>query len=143
MHHADSSKRGAALLGALSGGAPPSLPELFTVGQYVRCEVLATPASTAAAQQQGKAKGKAGDAEPAARKAKGQIQCSLRLKKLCAARGPESVRAGAQLPAVVRGVEDHGYTLELGVKVRSCSGPPWRTYTVAGQGRRRGLPGAP
>ena len=34
------SKKGAALLASLPGGAPPSLTALFNAGQYVRCSVL-------------------------------------------------------------------------------------------------------
>jgi hypothetical protein len=34
-----SSKRGAALRAAMPGGVPPALPQLFSVGQFVRCVV--------------------------------------------------------------------------------------------------------
>ncbi len=52
-----------------------------------------------------------------AKRAPRRISCSLRLASVCAGRGGEVVRDGALLPAVVRGVEDHGFTLQFGIKV--------------------------
>jgi hypothetical protein len=49
-----SSKRGAALRAALPGGTPPALPQLFSVGQFVRC-VVAQLTSTAAGGEQDEA----------------------------------------------------------------------------------------
>jgi hypothetical protein len=43
-----SSKRGAALRAAMPNGAAPSLPQLFSVGQFVRCVVAQLLAAAAA-----------------------------------------------------------------------------------------------
>jgi len=34
--------------------------------------------------------------------------------------GPEALAPGRALPACVRSVEDHGFTLTLGIPVRRC-----------------------
>ena len=88
------------------------LTKLFHVGQYVRCMIVGLP----------------GDPAPGASKAttsmpaqavvlNKSIQLSLRLKKLCSALGTASLYEGAVVPASVRSAEDHGYTLDLGIKV--------------------------
>jgi hypothetical protein len=47
-----------------------------------------------------------------------RVPHSLRLKRVCSAMDKSVVVEGAALPAVVKGVEDHGFTLSLGIKVR-------------------------
>jgi hypothetical protein len=50
-----SSKRGAALRAAMPGGAPPALPQLFSVGQFVRCVVAQLTTTAAAGGEQDEA----------------------------------------------------------------------------------------
>ena len=58
---------------------------------------------------------------------KKSIQLSLRLKRLCKGLSAAALQQGAVVPASVRSAEDHGYTLDLGIKV----------------GRREGVAGFP
>jgi hypothetical protein len=50
-----SSKRGAALRAAMPGGVPPALPQLFSVGQFVRCVVAQLTTAAAAGGEQDEA----------------------------------------------------------------------------------------
>ena len=101
--------------GGAEGGASDSanmvtdLTRLFHVGQYVRCTVVGLPGAAGAAA------------------APKSLQLSLRLRRLCAGLGPSTLHEGAVVPALVLSAEDHGYTLDLGIKV-------WA-------GVQRGLPG--
>jgi hypothetical protein len=101
------SKQGAALRKPLPGGRAPSLPDLFSIGQFVRCTVIGL----------GGGGDGDGDADGGGGK-KGQVRLSLRLKRLCDGAGPGALAAGRCVPAVVRSAEDHVYTLTFGVKVR-------------------------
>lgn len=42
----------------------------------------------------------------------------------------DALYLGAVLPAAVKGVEDHGYSLTFGVKVR-CLCPEWQVISIA------------
>jgi rRNA biogenesis protein RRP5 len=112
------SKPGAALRKAFPGGRPPALPELFSIGQYVRCAVIGLGG---------------GDDDAGGRR--GRVQLSLRLKKLCEGLGADALASGRCVPAVVRTAEDHVYTLGFGIKVqtrRRLEGggrPRWRRRT--------------
>ncbi len=64
-------------------------------------------------------KGDKSKVEKGAGAPKKAVQLSLRLRKLCAGLGPATLHEGAVVPACVRSAEDHGYTLDLGVKVRA------------------------
>ncbi|GAX80532.1 hypothetical protein CEUSTIGMA_g7970.t1 [Chlamydomonas eustigma] len=81
------------------------LSKLFHVGQFVRCTVVGLPdrASEKTGGGATKTPGKA-------------VQLSLRLKKLCEGLGVPSLQEGAVVPAAVQSAEDHGYTLDLGIK---------------------------
>lgn len=46
------------------------------------------------------------------------ITLSLRLKRLCDGQGADALAPGRCVPAVVKSVEDHVYTLGFGIKVR-------------------------
>ncbi|GBF92560.1 hypothetical protein Rsub_05174 [Raphidocelis subcapitata] len=96
------SKQGAALRKPLPGGRAPSLPDLFSIGQFVRCTVI------------GLGGGDAGDDGGGGKKAR--VRLSLRLRRLCEGSGPGALAAGRCVPAVVRSSEDHVYTLAFGVK---------------------------
>ncbi|KAG1654779.1 hypothetical protein FOA52_007439 [Chlamydomonas sp. UWO 241] len=89
--------------------AEPSadLSKLFHVGQYVRCAVIGTP-SPGGAVGPGGTPGGAG--------VKKGLALSLRLSKVCSGLSGSSLIDGAVVPGVVRSAEDHGYTLDLGVK---------------------------
>jgi rRNA biogenesis protein RRP5 len=96
------SKPGATMRKAFPGGRAPELPDLFSIGQYVRCVVTALGSSD-------------GDGEGGGKK--GKVQLSLRLRRLCEGQGPDALAAGRCVPAVVRSAEDHVYTLAFGIKV--------------------------
>lgn len=95
---------------AASGAAPAPLPSLFSVGQFVRAVVVGLGGEGE--------EGAAGSGEGGRR----MVALSLRLRKVCAGLTAGAVTEGAALPAVVKGVEDHGYTLSLGIKVRREAG---------------------
>lgn len=80
----------------------PPLPSLFHVGQFVRAAVVGLSDG-----------GEGAEGGEGGRKV---VNLSLRLKKVCAGMSGSAVVPGAVLPAVVRGVEDHGFTLSFGVK---------------------------
>ena len=109
---------GAAAVTPAAAAVPTDLTKLFHVGQYVRCTVVGLPGDPTVALPAGK--------QPAAAAAKGEkaaavhksVQLSLRLKRLCGGLGPATLHEGAVVPASVRSAEDHGYTLDLGIKVR-------------------------
>ncbi|EFN56095.1 hypothetical protein CHLNCDRAFT_145628 [Chlorella variabilis] len=97
----------------------PPLTDLFTIGQLVRGTVVALrsgssgdseSAGKAGAKKAAAAEGGAGGAK------KKRVDLSLRVSKMNAGLGPESLREGLALPACVSSVEDHGYLLALGVK---------------------------
>lgn len=50
------------------------------------------------------------------------IEMSLQLKHVASGLGLDVLRPGLGLPAVVKTVEDHGYVLGFGVKVRGVTG---------------------
>jgi hypothetical protein len=103
------SKPGAAMRKALPGGRAPELPDLFSIGQYVRCVVSALPSSAGGGEE--------GSGEGGGKRAP-RVGLSLRLRRLCEGLGPEALALGRCVPAVVRSVEDHVYTLGFGVKAR-------------------------
>lgn len=101
-------KKGAALLEAAKGYIPP-LTDLFVVGQFVRCVVVeassdAQNVAAAAYKEEGGS-------------ARVRIYLSLLLKEVQGGLGAEALVEGTALGAVVRSVEDHGYTLSFGIKV--------------------------
>jgi hypothetical protein len=96
------SKPGATLRKGLPSRRPPALPELFSIGQYVRCAVI----------------GLGGGEDGAGGGKRGGVRLSLRLKRVCEGLGPDALAAGRCVPAVVRTAEDHVYTLAFGIKVR-------------------------
>ena len=49
-----------------------------------------------------------------------RIALSLHVARAAAGLGPEALAPGRALPACVRSVEDHGFTLTLGIPVRRC-----------------------
>jgi len=51
---------------------------------------------------------------------KKKIWLSLRVGKVNASLGKEALVEGMALPACVKNVEDHGYSLTFGIKVRFC-----------------------
>ncbi|EFJ44854.1 rRNA processing protein Rrp5/programmed cell death protein 11 [Volvox carteri f. nagariensis] len=92
-------KKGAALLEA-AGGVVPPLTDLFVVGQFVRGVVMEAPT---------------GEDTGGGRSAK-HVALSLLLRDVQGGLGSEAVAEGLALGAVVRSVEDHGYTLSFGIK---------------------------
>ncbi len=51
------------------------------------------------------------------------LELSLLLKHVCSGLSADAVVEGAALPACIKSVEDHGYTLAFGIKVRArCVG---------------------
>uniref|UniRef100_A0A383V4G5 S1 motif domain-containing protein n=1 Tax=Tetradesmus obliquus TaxID=3088 RepID=A0A383V4G5_TETOB len=126
-----SSKRGAALRAAMPRGTPPSLPQLFSVGQFVRCVVAGLSSTAGGEADEAAAAADAGaGGSRKARPASKRIALSLRLKALAGSSssskggssssssglGPEALLPGQVLPAVVRSVEDRGYSLTFGIK---------------------------
>ena len=86
------------------------LTRLFHPGQLVRC-IVTDLRTGAAAELEPRA--------PAGQKRKRRapqklIELSLEVARVCAAVAAEGLREGMALPACVRSVEDHGYTLLLG-----------------------------
>ena len=59
-----------------------------------------------------------GGEEEAARKGR-RIALSLHVAKAAAGVGAEALAPGRALPACVRSIEDHGFTLSLGIPVRA------------------------
>jgi hypothetical protein len=98
------SKPGAAMRKAFPGGRAPALPDLFSIGQFVRCTII-------------KLGGEGDDDEAGGRR--GKVSLSLRLRRLCEGQGAEALAVGRCVPAVVKSVEDHVYTLGFGIKVRA------------------------
>lgn len=101
------SKQGAALRKALPGGRAPALPELFSVGQYVRAVVIGLGGS--GGDDDGGSGGKKGGSGKA-------IALSLRLRRVCEGAGAGALALGRCVPAVVKSAEDHVYALGFGVK---------------------------
>lgn len=94
-----------------TGGVPPPLTQLFSVGQYVRCVI----------QQLSGGPSDEGSS-------KKRITATLRLKALLSGVSTSTaaavvsskegyIAAGQVIPAVVTSVEDRGYALSFGVKV--------------------------
>lgn len=106
-----SNKKAAALIEA-AGGAVPPLTDLFAVGQYVRCVVAEL--REGGKQQQEQQQGGGGGAARSSR----HVCLSLLLKDVQGALGAEGLADGVVVGACVRSVEDHGYTLSFGIKVR-------------------------
>lgn len=97
-----------------AGGAAAvvsDLTRLFHVGQYVRCVVVGLPGDPIPSMAP------AGRPASASATAAKSLQLSLRLRRLCAGLGATTLHEGAVVPACVRSAEDHGYTLDLGIKV--------------------------
>ena len=59
-----------------------------------------------------------GGEEEAARRGR-RIALSLHVAKAAAGVGAEALAPGRALPACVRSIEDHGFTLSLGIPVRT------------------------
>lgn len=96
------------------------LSRLFHVGQFVRCIVTGLAGADSSAG--------AGAGAP-----KKAIQLSLRLKKVCAGLGSGALQDGVVVPACVKSAEDHGYTLDLGIKVSAV----WRLWDAQAQGQHQ------
>lgn len=80
----------------------PVLPDLFRVGQYVRCHVL-----------QG---AKEEDEVPEGKQRHKLLQVSLRLKYINAGLSVQGLLKGTLVPSYVKSVEDHGYVIGFGLK---------------------------
>lgn len=103
------SKPGAAMRKHLPAARAPALPDLFAIGQFVRCSVVRLGGD---AEDDGGGSGGGGGGGK-----KGRVQLSLRLKRVCEGVGQEGLSVGRCVPAVVRSVEDRVYTLSFGIKV--------------------------
>ncbi|PRW20900.1 RRP5-like protein [Chlorella sorokiniana] len=102
---------------AAAGIALPPLSDLFHIGQLVRCTVTGLRTGAAAGEEAGgKQGGKQGSKGSKSGSARKRVDLSLRVSKMNAGLGAESLKEGLALPACVRSVEDHGYLLALGVK---------------------------
>ncbi|KAL4852689.1 rRNA biogenesis protein RRP5 [Chlorella vulgaris] len=99
--------------------ALPALIDLFSIGQLVRATVTAVRSGggNEAGNDQAGAKAASADAKDGSKKkATKRVMLSLRVSKMNGGLGPESLQGGMALPACVRSVEDHGFTLALGIK---------------------------
>ncbi|KAK9832620.1 hypothetical protein WJX81_004603 [Elliptochloris bilobata] len=87
---------------AAAAAAVPKLAELFSVGQLVRCTVVGKEGATEGGDEEAPRRGR-------------RIVLSLHVAKAAAGMGAEALAPGRVLPACVRSIEDHGFTLSLGV----------------------------
>ncbi|GLI68751.1 hypothetical protein VaNZ11_013243 [Volvox africanus] len=101
--------KGAAILEAV-GGAVPALTDLFAVGQFVRCVVAEAPPPPPPPPPS------ADNAERGKARRNKHVALSLLLRDVQGGMGSEALMEGLVLGAVVRSVEDHGYTLSFGIK---------------------------
>jgi hypothetical protein len=108
----------------LTGGVPPPLTQLFSVGQYVRC-VIKDLGSSSSSDTPAAANGSSSSSS-----SKKRVTATLRQKVLlpgvsaaaAADAGGGYFEVGQVVPAVVRSIEDRGYALDLGVKVSKQNG---------------------
>jgi len=103
------SKSGALLRAALGPAGVPSVTQLFAPGQFVRAVVTAVHGGEDEEEEEGG--GKAGK-----KRARRGVELSLLLKALASGLAADGLQEGMALPACVKTVEDHGYTLVFGIK---------------------------
>jgi hypothetical protein len=110
----------------LTGGVPPPLTQLFSVGQYVRCVIKDLGSSSSSSDTPAAANGSSSSSSSSKKRVTATLRLKVLLSGVSAAAAADAgggyFEVGQVVPAVVRSIEDRGYALDLGVKVSKQNG---------------------
>lgn len=107
-----------------SSSTLPSLADLFSPGQYVRCVVINLLGGKSNTADGNKAKDSTGG------KSRKKIELSLHVSRINSGITVSALKPDMAFPASVKSVEDHGYVLSFGVKGTSGFLPKKNAPTV-------------